>query len=562
MTSVSNWLKSASQIIRSANRKRLYRRRMQAAYPYQDWIRQQEDLERHRPTCQTSVRFRVLIVTTGERQESDRIRKTIESLQKQDHPQWSHQLIDLSKPLPEQTRHIEGWCLTMGAGDTLHPSALSFIAHAIQEDPEVSLVYTDSDEMSERDERSNPLFKPDWNPDLQLSTNYIDRIFAVHLPANTIRIASSTTADLWGYEVINNAFPDLTERSVKHISHVLAHRATPRPELDHDYVEALLRSRGNARTQGIEPTAKHGILHIRHTLEEEPLASIIICTRDQVGLLRTCVSSISGKTTYKNHEIIIVDNGSKEPETLSYLAQIRAQSDDITVIRDDSPFNYPALNNTGAALARGSVIVLLNNDIEVIAGGWLTELVSQAMRPEIGCVGARLLYPDDTVQHAGILIGGGGENDGPAIATHYFKGLDRELPGYAKRAIATQRVSAVTGACLAIRKEIYMRVGGLDAVNLPVAFNDVDLCLRVREAGLHNLYAPQALLYHHESFSRGRDLSPEKARRLRMEQAYMLSRWGRQLARDPYYNDNLDSTKGYFFLKNDVRTQGTRASIP
>ncbi|MEZ5479920.1 MAG: glycosyltransferase [Thiolinea sp.] len=231
-----------------------------------------------------------------------------------------------------------------------------------------------------------------------------------------------------------------------------------------------------------------------------------------------------------------------EPETLAWFEQI-VQDKRVRIIPYDQPFNYSAINNYGVQHARGSVIGLINNDVEVISPGWLTEMTAHACRPEIGCVGAKLYYSNGQIQHAGVVLGLGD------VAGHAHRFFARDAEGYHGRLKLAQNYSAVTGACLLVRREIYEQVGGLDAENLAVAYNDVDFCLRVREAGYRNLWTPYAELYHHESISRGKDDTPAKRVRYEQEVAYMKSRWGRELENDPYYNPNLSRKREDFSLR-------------
>ena len=257
-----------------------------------------------------------------------------------------------------------------------------------------------------------------------------------------------------------------------------------------------------------------------------------IPSRNGLKLLQRCVDSIIEKTTYANYEILIVDNGSDEPATLRYLDEL-ALKPVIRVVRDKRPFNYSALNNAAVKQANGDVLALVNNDVEVINGEWLSEMVSHALRPEVGAVGARLWYSDDTLQHAGVVLGING------IAGHVHRFLPRDDAGYCGRAALIQSVSAVPGACLVVRKSLYDALGGLNETELQVACNDVDFCLRLREAGYRNIWTPYAELYHHESASRGFDDNPEKLARSAREIAYMQQRWGDLLKGDPAYNPNL-----------------------
>src|SRR5690606_41178931 len=246
--------------------------------------------------------------------------------------------------------------------------------------------------------------------------------------------------------------------------------------------------------------------------------SLLTPTRDRADLLHTCVESLPARTDYPAFEVVVIDNGSSEPDALAYLAQLHDR-DGVRVLRYDAPFNYSAINNWAAAQCTGEVIGLVNNDIEVISRDWLREMVSHAVRPEIGAVGAMLYYPDDRIQHAGVVLGIHG------VAAHVYSGMPRGYPGHGGRARVAQQLSAVTGACLVVRREAYERVGGLDE-SLQVAFNDIDFCLRLRQAGYRNLWTPFAELHHHESASRGTEDSPGKRARFAGEVEAMLRRWG------------------------------------
>ena len=264
-----------------------------------------------------------------------------------------------------------------------------------------------------------------------------------------------------------------------------------------------------------------------------PLVSVIVPTRDRAGLLATCAEGVLHRTDYPALELLIVDNDSEEPATRDLFARL-AQDPRVRILPAPGPFNYAALNNRAVAEARGEVVVLLNNDIDVIGPGWLREMVAQALRPEIGAVGARLLYADGRVQHGGVVVGLGG------VAGHYLLGAAREDPGYFGSLVLARSASAVTAACLALRREVYLAVGGMDAAELPVAFNDVDLCLRIGATGRRILWTPFAELYHLESVSRGSDTTAARASAFAREIGTMRRRWGPVLARDPCHNPNLD----------------------
>ena len=276
-----------------------------------------------------------------------------------------------------------------------------------------------------------------------------------------------------------------------------------------------------------------------------PLISLIVPTHNHGALLRSCVETLTEQTDYPNRELIIVDHDSDDTETLELLDQL-ASKPDVEILRFSGPFNYSAINNYAVRRARGQLLGLLNNDLEVLSPTWLSEMVGLALQADVGAVGAKLLYPDLTVQHGGILLGGGSRRD--PVAGHLFHRLPRNHPGYCGRALAIQEVSAVTGACLVMRREVFEQVEGFDEVHLPVAFNDVDLCLRIREVGLRILWTPRAELIHHESASRGSDLAADALPRFTDEVRFMRRRWSAELELDPFYNPNLDPARCDFSL--------------
>ena len=251
-----------------------------------------------------------------------------------------------------------------------------------------------------------------------------------------------------------------------------------------------------------------------------------------------------------DYEILIIDNDSNDPATLRYLQQLTSEGR-VRVIRDDRPFNFSALNNNAVHAASGELIGLLNNDLEIISPDWLSEMVAIALQPDVGAVGAKLLYPDNTLQHAGIILGLGADR----VAGHAHYHFPKSRHGYFGRTHLISSFSAVSAACLVIKKSIYEQVGGLDEMNLPIAFNDVDFCLRVQDAGYHNIWTPYAELYHHESASRGYDNTPEKQARFAKETQYMKLRWGDLLFNDPAYNPNLTLEQEDFSLATPPRVE-------
>jgi GT2 family glycosyltransferase len=435
------------------------------------------------------------------------------------------------------------WVLLLDHDDLLPPHALYCVAKAINEQPQARLIYSDEDKIDEQGRRFNPYFKSDWNRDLFYSHNMFSHLGCYELEllrdVGGFRVGTEGSQD---YDLALRCIEIAGEAAIHHIPRVLYHwrvhaESTAKSADAKPYAMVMGERVINehfARTgvSGRVELQGAGYRPFYEIPEPAPLASILIPTRNGLKLLRNCIDSIETLTRYSSYEIIVIDNGSDEPATLEYLRELETR-EAVRVIRDDRPFNYSALNNLAASVARGQVLVLLNNDVQIISHDWLGELVAQAIRPIAGAVGARLWYGNNTLQHAGLLLGVGG------VANPAHHRFSRLQPDYFGRSMLTQSFSAVTAACLAVRRELYLKMGGLDEINLAVAFNDVDFCLRLREAGYSNIYAPYAELYHHESVSRGPDNSPEKVLRLQREEAWMWERWGDILRNDPAYNPNL-----------------------
>lgn len=427
--------------------------------------------------------------------------------------------------------------------DELRPHALLAMAEAIVADRGVRLLYSDEDKIDGDGRRFQPYFKPDWNPDLLLGQNYLCHFSVLHTAlAREVGGFREGFEGSQDHDLLLRCSERVDRARIVHVPRVLYHwRAIEgstalRREAKDYAADAGARAVADhlARTgrAGRVEQLPHGHYRVHWQLPAPaPRVAIIVPTRDRLPLLRTCVESVFARTDYPAFRIVVVDNGSVEPETLAWLEAQRAAGR-IEVRRDDQPFNYARLNNAAVAACDDDVVVLLNNDVEVISRDWLAELVSQALRPGVGAVGAMLYYPDDTIQHAGVVLGLGG------VANHCYIRQPRGWPGHGARAKVVQEMSAVTGACLAMRRDTYLAVGGLDE-QLQVAFNDIDLCLRLRERGLRNLWTPFAELYHHESATRGHEDSAEKRARFAGEVARMCERWGDRLHRDPAYNPNL-----------------------
>ena len=394
--------------------------------------------------------------------------------------------------------------------------------------------------------RYDPHFKPDWNRDLLYGLNYVSHlgVYATALVKQVggFRVGFEGAQD---YDLLLRCIEQIDDTQIVHIPKVLySWRASP------GSTAASNNSKPYATLAGVRALSEHlervhgrpidvvdgpfpFSYRVLWPLDTHPLVSIIIPTRDRLHLTQVAVDSILAKTNYTNFEIIIVDNASVEPDTLSWFAQIQSADSRVRVLRDDRPFNYSALNNTAVAQARGDVIALVNNDVEVINSGWLSEMVSLAIRPGTGCVGAKLYYPDGRIQHAGVVIGMGG------VAGHAHLFFPGHHGGYFGRLLVRQAYSAVTGACLVVRRDIYDAVGGLNETDLTVAFNDVDFCLKVRAAGYTNVWTPWAELTHYKSASRGKDNTPEKAARFKEEASFMMEKWLAENTVDPCYNPNL-----------------------
>ncbi|RAI57192.1 glycosyltransferase family 2 protein [Roseicella frigidaeris] len=427
--------------------------------------------------------------------------------------------------------------------DLLAETALYEVAAAIEADPEAAVLYSDEDKLDAEGQRFGAYFKPDFDPDLLLGQNFVSHLGVYR--RDLLERLGGLREGLEGsqdHDLALRAAAAVGPARVRHIPAILYHwRQTgqadsfSQAQLDRctaasrRAVADLLAAQGVAARLEPSPLAPTHTRVVWPLPEPAPLVSVIVPTRDRAGLLAACAEGVLEKTDYPAIELLIVDNGSEEAETLALFVRLRADPR-VRILASPGPFNYAALNNQAAAAARGELLLLLNNDIEVIEPGWLRELASQAMRPEVGAVGARLLYADGRLQHGGVVIGVGG------VADHYLLRSEPGDSGYFGSLALVREVAAVTGACLALRKSVFEAVGGLDAQNLAVAFNDIDLCLRIREAGWRILWTPFAALHHLESASRGKDHAPEKARRFAGEIAHMKRRWGEALLRDPFYS--------------------------
>lgn len=517
------------------------------------------------------------------------LREAIESVRRQIYPHWELCIADDASTDPAVRRVLDEYrardarikltfrpgnghiseasnsALALAAGefvafldqdDVLSEHALYRVAVEIARHPEVALIYSDEDKIDAGRQRFDPYHKPDWNYQLLLSQNYISHLGVYR--TGLVRELGGLRRGFEGsqdYDLALRVIERARSTDIRHIPEILYHwRALEGSTAADPQAKAYAVTAGQrALTEHLARTGTRGAVErapvgsyyrVRYALPAvKPLVSIIIPTRNQAELLRQCVESVRKKTRYAEWELIVIDNQSVDDAALRYLEEL-ARRERTTVLRDDRPFNYSALNNFAAAHARGEVLCLLNNDTQVISPDWIEEMLGLLLQPDVGVVGARLWYEDGSLQHGGVIVGAGG------TAAHAHAFLPRSDPGYFGRAHLAQEFCAVTGACLMVRKSLYESLGGLDERNLPVAFSDVDFCLRAREAGFRVVWTPHAELYHYESKTRGADDAGERKRRISRESAYMRRRWKHLIRNDPSYNPNLSYERPDFVLSH------------
>ena len=435
-------------------------------------------------------------------------------------------------------------------GDLLSPSALYEFVRAVNEHPDAEILYSDEDQLRENGtDRSAPLFKPDWSPDLLRSTNYLGRLLV--LRADLLKRLGGFRDGFEGAEEYDLALRATeSARNIIHVPRVLYHRgACKQPVLlaraDKENLQAKRALQEHLQRQGTLGEVRNGRIpgtfDVTYPRAHQPVVSIIIPNRDEPEALARCLQSL-WTSTHRRLEVLIVENGSRLPETFELYARLEADQR-VRILRWDEEFNYSAVNNWAAAQAGGAVLLLLNNDIEAINPDWMERMLDHALRPEVGAVGAKLYFSDGTIQHAGVIIGVG------PVAGHSHRFVAGDSPGYGNRLKVVQNLSAVTAACLMVRREVFRSVGGLDE-EFPLALNDVDFCLRLRQAGYQIVWTPFAELYHHESKTRGRDDTPAKQARALHEITRFYRRWHKLLlAGDPFYNPNLTNSLEDFSLR-------------
>lgn len=591
---------SAKQAIRSLNRRRLRRRRTAQRATYAEWVAHHDsvdDAERARlqeRLARIADPPLISILLPTYNPQPDWLHAAVDSVKAQIYPHWQlcvaddastdsgvRALLDaLSAGEPrlrvvrrERNGHIcaaSNSALELASGefvalldhdDTLAEHALLLVAEAVRRFPRAQLLYSDEDLLGPDGRRESPYFKPDWNPDLCLAQNMVCHLAAFRrtllLEVGGFRPGFEGAQD---HDLVLRCIERLAPDQIVHLPHVLYHwRSHPASTAGASESKPYASEAGRRAVQehldrrgvcAAATTIGAGRYRVEYALADPaPSVTIVIPTRNQVHLLRKCIETLTTSTDYPDFDVIVVDNGSDDAQALGYIDSLQSR-ERLRVLRLPlRPFNFSALNNRAVEQARGDVVVLMNNDIEVVEPGWLREMVSHAMRPEVGAVGARLLYPDGTLQHGGVVVGLGDAG----VASPAFKGSARRAGGHGGRAQLVQSYSAVTAACLAVRKALYRQVGGLDETHLAVAYNDVDFCLKLREAGYRNVWTPYATLIHHESVSRGRDAAGANVERFQREAAWMRQRWGHALDDDPAYNPNLNAATADFTLADVPR---------
>ena len=440
--------------------------------------------------------------------------------------------------------------------DLLAPNALYEIALALEKDPELDAVYTDEDKVTtDLSEHFQPHLKPDFNLDLLRSNNYICHFFVAR--QSVIRKAGGFRQEFDGaqdYDFIFRCIEAVSPEEICHVPKILYHWRCHEDSTSENPESKLYAFEAGRRAieahysrigvpAAVENAAFYGMYRTKYDWKEKPLVSIIIPNKDHRKDLETCVNSILEKTTYPNIEFIIVENNSTEQETFDYYKDLETMRENVHVVFYEGGFNYSKINNFGADAAKGSYLLLLNNDTEMIDGGAIGEMLGYCMRGDVGIVGAKLLYEDETIQHAGVVLGFGG------TAGHAFIGKPRYDTGYFGRILCAQDYSAVTAACMMVKRSVFDEVGGLTE-ELAVAFNDIDFCLKVRKTGKLVVYDPYAEWFHYESKSRGYEDSPEKVERFNDEVDTLLRSWREIIEQgDPYYNPNLTLDNSDFSLR-------------
>lgn len=542
-------------------------------------IEEREKINTH--ITRFSVQRKFSIILPGYESEVSDIKKTVQSLQNQIYPNWDIYIIggetiiretqenlSLNLEILQRATFIEGvdfdsvrqilsvpnfkmladYVGLINPGDILSEFALYEFAAQIDLYPNLQALYCDEDTLSSEGEREFPCFKTDWNLELFLAQNYTGNLcfFSKKLFTHTLSQLNPGSKD----EALSfRAFTSLDREDIGHIAKVLYHRQylSKYPNWMHrscELVSQYLNEKGVSAE--LATTENNCWIEIHYALPAMiPTVTIIVPTRNRPDLLSKCLMGVLENTEYKNLEVIIIDHQNDHPGFFE-IASRYVNDARVRVLPYSGVFDHSDMNNKAAEIARGDVLLFLNDDIEVIEPNWLSEIIAQLALPDRGVVGARLLYPDKRIQHAGVVLGFGG------VAGHSHLGLNANAEGYFGRLIVASEVSGLTGACMAINSQLFHEIGGFSAKHLPRTFNDVDLCLKAREHGKINIYTPLATLIHHESASLGGDLKLHQYKRLQREVGYMLEHWG-LMQQDPYYNVNLSLEGETYALSSSPR---------
>ncbi|MGR5134658.1 glycosyltransferase family 2 protein [Vibrio alfacsensis] len=570
--SVINALKRQDWAIRAYQRWGLKQAPIHGLHHYELICAQQTNLLVGLPSFDSTTAFSIVVPVY--KPDLALLREMVQSVQAQTYHHWQLILVDdgsdcealtqvLSQYQSEQinviVREVNGhisaasnsglqvatgeFVVLLDQDDLLHPEALKCMAHYIAQHPNANVLYSDEDKIDARGKRSEPHFKPRFNRDLLYSHNYISHLGVYR--RSLLEQIGGFREGLEGsqdYDLLLRCVTHSEPEHIVHVPYVLYHwraiaGSTALAESEKSYTQqaGLAALRDHLADTGA--TVSEGKLANTYKItwpvpEPMPLVSIIIPTKNGTELVKQCIDSLYRLTTYPHFEVLLVDNGSDDANALAYFAHLTEQGK-VRLLNYPHPFNYSAINNFAVTQAKGEHLVLMNNDIEILSPNWLSEMVGHLARPNVGCVGAKLYYPNGTLQHAGVITGLGG------VAGHSHKHFPGEHPGYFKRLQLTQDLSAVTAACLGVRKAVFEQVGGLNERDLTVAFNDVDFCLKVDQAGYRNIWSPYMEMVHHESISRGHEDTPAKQARFAKEIEYMKQTWGDRLLDDPHYSQWL-----------------------
>ena len=557
--------------------------------PYQLWIAQNEpnpeDLEKQRQDFNNfKYKPRISIVTPAWNSDIKWLRAAIDSVIDQTYANWelciansSPESAEIRTVLEECTKkdkrikvlHLEknlgisgntNAALTLATGgfvgfldhdDLLAPFALFEVVSDLNKNPNADLIYSDDDKIMETGWRCEPFSKPDFSPDMLRSMNYMRHFLVIRKSlGDEIGWFREAFDGVENYDLVLRS----TEKTknIAHVSKILYHRRFAQGvtafsnDLDITGNKALQEHLDRSGLIGKVTSGLHPATYrVHYDLPEIPLVSIIIPSMDNEDYLNRCINSILSKSTYTNFEILVVENNSQKQSTFQLYEQLQALDARVSVLVRNVPFNYSSINNWAAERANGKILLFLNNDVEIISSGWLEEMLQHAIRPKIGAVGAKLYYPDGKIQHAGVVVSAAG-----GIAMHEHHGALQGAVGYFGRLTYVRNVSAVTAACMMIRKDVFNEVNGFDE-RYVLAYNDVDLCLKLQKNGYLNLWTPYAELYHYESKTRGYENTPEKQARFKQELDYFLQKWKGALQKgDPYYNPILPVEGSDFALES------------